>query len=481
MSTIYDFSRKINELNTKKQYKEALLFFKLNKTPFDQQEIGTNMYLVSNMLNCLRHEKELEAAFKFLERYDVKVDDSTPERVLTATAWVLYDKFKAENDTSEVNSTDHWHEKEEIANQPQAMDVNKNELIVQIELMIAILQKKDSEYCQNAMEFLFKIVIKAEIKRQKTNWYFVLSFCENIDPQKLSTQCKTITVTQKGQAKDMELASVREEWYAHSSKALFMTGRFQQCLEFSEMALDKVDKFHYSNDLWLARRMALCMKKMGNLQQAIANLEKLLRKRRDWFIVKELSQFYLETGNDEKALGYAKEAMNAYGPITFKVELIEMLGDMLTKKGETEMGYKHYAFAKMLREQEKWNVDRLLQNKLETYERANSKEAIDRKKIELDLKTCWKPAVSSQETEVNHNKKSADNNSLHTGVINRLLQPKEAGIDGFVKNDDGGSAYFFIPKDNKMFNLLRLGLRLEYQTVAAQNGKGDKAIKMKII
>ncbi len=82
MSTIYDFSRKINELTTKKQYKEALLFFKLNKMPFDQQEIGTNVYLVSNMLNCLRHEKELEAAFKFLERYDVKVDDSTPERSL---------------------------------------------------------------------------------------------------------------------------------------------------------------------------------------------------------------------------------------------------------------------------------------------------------------------------------------------------------------------------------------------------------------
>jgi len=479
METIYDFSKKINQLTTTKQYNEALTYFKEHKLTFDQSQIAGNIFVVSDIITCLRHIKAYSAAYKFMELYAISIDDSTPERLLTAYSWLLYDNFKAENDYADNHDDNQINELNEIETQHHAISEHKGDLIKRIQQAVVLLQNGESNFSITALELLFKIVMKVEINGVRPDWYFVKQFCQSVAVQKLTTTSKTIQVTRKGVTKDMELASVQEEWYAHYSKALYQTASYEQCVEICKQALENVKVFHYSNDCWLARRMALCLKKMGDTAQAIISLEKLLKRKREWFILKELSELYLEVAQADRALGYAKEAMNGYGPIAFKVELIEMLGDMLLKKGESILAYKHYMLAKLIREQEKWQVDKQLQEKLKSLAGEQNSTSENRRIIENELKYFWNsPKPNDVKRTISGNEKN-DASQKIKGSIVKLLPEKETGVDGFVKHENGGTAYFFVPKNNSLFKELKIGLALEYETTPSQNGKGDKAVKLK--
>lgn len=274
---------------------------------------------------------------------------------------------------------------------------------------------------------------------------------------------------------------MREEWYAHYSKALYHTAQYELCAEICKQALENIKVFHYSNDCWLARRMALCLKKMGNTTKAIYSLEKLLKRKREWFILKELSELHLEVEDVDKALNYAKEAMKGYGPLAFKVELIEMLGDLLLNKGDKSLAMKHYLLAKLLRENEKWNVDKHLQDKIKNLDCADYCIINDIKTIENELRVCWNTSIP------NDSKQAISKYEINTvgkrivGKIIKLLPEKENGVDGFLKNESGGSAYFFVPKEHILFKEIKVGFTLEYEITPAKNGKGDKAAKLKKI
>ena len=97
------------------------------------------------------------------------------------------------------------------------------------------------------------------------------------------------------------MASDKEKWYATKSKALFELRLFQECFDISEKALHEFNDFHYNNDLWFARRMALSKKSLGNLNEAINDLEKIFRRKKEWFIQKEIGDILLETGKIEEA------------------------------------------------------------------------------------------------------------------------------------------------------------------------------------
>ena len=74
MSSIYDFSKTINDLRKEKKNKEALSFFKSNKLKFKENEIAGNEYLVSNILYCLRDINETDYGFLFLNEYNIEIN-----------------------------------------------------------------------------------------------------------------------------------------------------------------------------------------------------------------------------------------------------------------------------------------------------------------------------------------------------------------------------------------------------------------------
>lgn len=479
MNALYNFSRQIAQLRKEKKYAEALAYFKENKVDFDQAEIADNEYVVSDILTCLRQTDHFEAGFQFLHHYEIEIGEQTPEIILTAYAWLLYDNFKEENDTNGIDEPDHFTLEETEEDPLQDFDYDKSELIVRIETAIRLLQRFTSKYAVSALEFLFKIVLKAEKKRARPAWSFVVEFCENVDPEKLPTDCDTIQVTRKGKLQDMELASTREEWYAFMSKALFEVRDYQRCYTISKQALSSFDKFHYSYDVWFARRVALCKREMGQVQEAVIELEAILKKKREWFILKELAEIYLGTGQAEKAMQYAAEGMRGRGELEFKIELIELLGQLYLRKGERETAYLHFTLVRLIREEEGWRISEGLIELLNTFTGMPPFGLRDKASLLERLKPVWGDTGREIKPRTPQQSVSTPGERL-SGSVKKILNSNENGVNGFIRETSGSEVYFFVPADHRLATVLAVGTIVEFERVPAANGKGDKAIKLQL-
>ena len=128
---------------------------------------------------------------------------------------------------------------------------------------------------------------------------------------------------------NMELASDQEKWFAQKTKALFKLGHWMECYELSKKALETFEKFHYGNESWFARRIALAKKNLGNPSEAITELKEILKRKQEWFIQKEISELLFEENDIENAFIYAIQAITNFGPLEFKVDLLLLLGKSL--------------------------------------------------------------------------------------------------------------------------------------------------------
>ncbi len=330
MPSLYDFSKHIRSLTSSKKYKEALDYFKTNKVQFDDVEIARNEYLVSDILSCLRRANFVDAGFQFLQTYGIEINEETKERILTAYGWLLWSKYKLDN--ADANSPDEQHyqfDDDEDAIPYENVNYTKSDLVKKIEILIPLLISRNSDFCRTLTSNLFTVVLKTEKCKPTPNWQSVNDFCDHFDPGQLSRECSTIQVKRKGQLRDMELASDLESWYAYKTKALSKLGKWQECFDRSKEALNVLDNFHYSNDLWFLRRVALSKKNLGNSEDAIAELEGILNRKKEWFIQKELAELYFDSGNIERAYKYSLDAINNFGSLEYKIDLLYLMGEIL--------------------------------------------------------------------------------------------------------------------------------------------------------
>ena len=460
MFTITDLSRAIHTLVANKQYPEALDFFKLRKVEVEIQQISQNEFLVANMLTALRGIKAFDAAHQFLNIYQLKIDEHTPIRVLNSYGWLLYFEYKTK---------------------PAELHIESNDK--RLLALMVLLKNTNDEYSTNLAEYIFKLVMQTQKTQAAPNWKYVAQICEHTDPAKLSTSCASIQVEQRGQQKEMELASPREEWYAMYSKALYEGGEYEQCTNICHQALQIFDKMHYTNEIWFERRKAQCLTKTNKFEEAITIYQKLIPKKSDWFILKELCECYFKVGEYGKSLNYARKAAKAYGPINFKVELIELLGDILQQQNEIGLANKHYRLAKFIREAEKWRIDKALADKIACTLSANYQAADNnadtKETLKAELIPFWSIDDHKPTKQILLTKTDQKAGEKQFGTITKLLAAKPAGIDGFVKSDSGESVYFFVPSSVAVYNQLKVGIRIEYQLQPAT--KGVKAVKIKLL
>jgi hypothetical protein len=251
MLTIFEFSQQIALYRKEKKYPEVLTYFRENKGGFAKEQIRNNEYIVSDMITCLRNANHLDAGFQFLNIYGIEINEEQKERILSAYGWLLWAKYKAENDNNGNSATeDHYFDIDDEETEVGDFELNKSELLDKVETLIPILNSLNSDFIKTLSSNLFTIVLKTEKKKPTPNWKLVNEFCNTIDRDKLSKDCSTIKVKRKGQEKDMELASDFENWYAYKTKALMKLGDWQECFDLSKEALEKIDIFHYSNDVW---------------------------------------------------------------------------------------------------------------------------------------------------------------------------------------------------------------------------------------
>lgn len=396
--TLFDFSQSIKSLNREKNFSEALLFFKENKTGFTPEQIGLNKYLVYQMIWALIETKNYEVIFTFIEQYHV------------------------------------------------------------------VLPPKD-----------FSFLLKKFKDKPSVNWIVVSKFCDLVSADNLDTECKTIQVERRGEKRAMELASDKENWYAFKTKALFETQLYQECFELSKQALETFGKFHYSNDIWFARRIALSKKCRGNTTDALNELLQILRRKKEWFIQSEVAQIYKENEDFERAFSYAIEALNNFGEIEFKVGLLILIADILEKKKEKELSFKHYMLSKLLRQQEGWKVPQALDFALQSF--GSTQTTLEElPNLKKELKSYWN-SFKSKQTKV-----TGDTNQQLIGKIDKILHNDEKGADGFIKYDNNKSAYFRVNVNDELKPKLLVGLEVKFKILQSkEEGKKAKAINIKVL
>jgi tetratricopeptide (TPR) repeat protein len=478
MGSLFDLSRHIANLRKDKKFSDALSYFKENKTSFSKEELSNNEYIVSDIISCLRYTNQFDAGFQFLKIYEIKIDESQKERILTAYGWLLWSKYKAENEnTSNFDDETQFFDKDEEDFQQQNFHYDKGELIERIETLIPILLGLNSDFSKTLVSNLFSIVLKSEKKKPAPNWKLVNDFCNQIVPTQLSTDCSTIQVERKGRTQDMELASDFENWYAYKTKALMKLGEWQECFDTSKEALEKIDNFHYSNDIWFSRRVVLSKKNLGNAEDTIEELKTILRKKREWFIQKELAELYFEKDDLDAALKMAIDAINNFGPIEFKVDLLYLIGKILNKQGQSDLAFKHFNLSKLVRQDEEWKVPQKVFDELNQFEQSEIPLS-ELKNLKSELKKYWNGFNK------NDNRKKApkyiSNPENLQGEIIKLLHDNERGKVGFIKSDDN-EFYFSASPNWHLTTELTVGTKVIFKVIAAKDGKKEQLRILKLL
>ena len=117
------------------------------------------------------------------------------------------------------------------------------------------------------------------------------------------------------------------------AKAFFELDRPQDCINCCQEALGAFTKFHYDNDIWFKRLIALSNAKLSNFDEAISQLKELLKKKNEWFIQKEIAELYLQVNNIEEAEKFAVDSALNFGDADKKLNLFLLLVNILQKQG----------------------------------------------------------------------------------------------------------------------------------------------------
>jgi len=319
----------------------------------------------------------------------------------------------------------------------------------------------------------FSYLLKKFKDKPSVNWTVVNKFCDLVSVDSLDTECRTIEVERKGEKKPMELASSKEDWFAFKTKALFETQHYQECFDLSKVALESFEKFHYSNDVWFARRIALSKKHLGNSADALNELLLILRRKKEWFIQNEVAQIYKENGDNEKAFKFAISAINNFGDLEYKVGLLVLIAELLALKDEKELSFKHYSLSKLLRLQEEWNVPNSVSSALTQFpfEQITIEKLPDLKR---ELKKYWS-SFNPQQTAPKQN-----TTQRQTGKIDRILHNDEKGADGFIKFEGNKSIYFRVNATEEIIKKIAVGLEVEFKVLPATEDKKEKAVQLKV-
>lgn len=475
MPTLFEFSQQIATFKKEKKFPEALTFFRKNKASFTKEQIGNNEYIVSDMISCLRYSNNLDAAFQFINIYGIGINEEQNERILSAYGWLLWAKYKAENENSEQSiSEDDFFEEEDEENEVEDFDFDKSELVEKIETLIPILNSLNSDFTKTLSSNLFTIVLKSEKKKPAPNWKLINEFCSKIERDKLSKECSIIQVERKGHLKDMELASDFENWYAYKTKALSKLGEWQECFDLSKEALERVENFHYSNDIWFSRRVALSKRNLGNTEDTIQELHIILKKKREWFIQKELAELYFEKGNIKSALKQATDAINNFGPLEFKVDLLYLLGKILKQQNKLELSFQHFSLSKLIRQAEEWKVPQKLFDELKTFSFPEIPKT-DFKKLKHVLQKYWESVKSPQIRKFDNSK-----DIFFKGEIVGILHNNERGKVGFLKSN-GKEYYFSVNSNNQSFSKIAVGTKVLFVVLPPKEDKKEQIRIKKII
>lgn len=285
----------------------------------------------------------------------------------------------------------------------------------------------------------------------------ILEWLNKLDPTNLETKPYQIIDENN---KKRELASMLEQYFMFRSTALYDKNMWVECIDCCEQALKKITKFHYNNDVWFKRRIALSLWKIGNTEKALSFLLEILQFKKEWFIQYEIAELLLQKGEIETALDYALDAVLNYGDLEKKLNLIMLLAEILKLKGENEITKKHILLVYLLRKTKGWKIPQHLIQLIE----------------DMNINTQGYPGLNELESELRKTwlQLKFENKQQYTGKIKTILPNNFAG---FIELENGETYYFsakeFIGNKNEM----RVGAIVTFYLEAGYDRKKNKRVK----
>ncbi|GEM_PF-5837513 len=415
MENLNEINKQIFNYRKQERYNEALDVYKNNvhnKLPLDK--ICNNDHLIANILHCLRKTGKQEAAFSFFHN-NLKTSPDWHKKPNTTFeyGWCLYQQIK------NIGNNDFFDGIPDVI--IKALEFHKtidhNEQYLLYSLMFFELSKKmmqKGEPVKKLIELIEDIPENHFSANNENSIYF---------DQK-----------QKNKAPDFESFLVRK------AKAYFLDARFDDCIKACDNAFNKIKKFHHGNHIWLSRNMALSLKQKGKTDEAIDRMEKIVLKKKDWFLLHELAKIYKYAGKENISFYYFCKAAIQHGHSPYKASLYEDMASVFRKSTDNKLTCMHLSLALKTREEQNWKIpDTLDELHKELNCGISGKSSAN---IYATLEKYWYDEL--KETNVD---KTADSHDTieACGKITRILNPGING-DGFITTNDGKSIYFRFKK-----------------------------------
>lgn len=449
------------------RFAEALAFFKEHKTECDTDAIRGAPYLLQAMLKALRKAGHSSAGIPFIDLYVSPLSQSTNEHVLNAAAWVCYDVLKeaADNASDSFGDVDSGYEDDEGQNQWAKLDG----ALQHGQTLVKLLAPMNNDYARTAAINCFRQIARI-VRRKKGDWGSVVDMARRFDPDKLSKDC----FTSRQDGKERELASPRENWYAITTRALLETGDYDRCMEVAARAEEEFEKLHFGNHIWIPRCRALALARQGRYSEGAEMLERLCRRKAEYFMLSDLASVYHAAGEHKKALCAACASMiTPPHDLGKKGQVLKLLADILEACGQRCLAAKHVALCSIDRIKRGWRVkDTLAQRVCLLCEREPSLD--EHKALLSDLQLFWQEKAGEGAYRLNKGvcgEHKGQTGTVMTGTVSRVLNHNHKGVDGFITPDNGVGHYFRMQSQEELVAHLREGVRVEFQSLPPMQGK----------
>lgn len=433
MNDIADTKNRASQLRKQKSYIEAIPLY---KELWENHQDGCNEWDGWGYAFSLRKIGQVEQALKVAKI----VNEKCPEFEINNSllAWCIYDL--------------------EINKAPEEIKKNESDYFGSVNKILNLVkQDQYSPYTRT----IFKVIEYLEQSRVNYPAEYILTWLEKLDPNQLSVNTWQ---GKDGRGRSIEHASDKEKWYAEKCKALYELNRFQECIEFGEQTLGLFDRFHYRNDKWIKRRIALSFEALDTPEKAAEWIEQILDSKAEWFIQFDMARFQFQLGNQKQALKYASEAaLNRQG-LEFKWKLFQMMASILQQMGEINLAKDHLLLAIKILVENEWKIPQELYNSLNEMG-LNPESNSSAQQIEKKLMAYWRSL------------KLADLPKT-SGYIKNIVS---SGKSGFIRGDDRREYYFRVDSFEGNRNALAPGQRVVFFVVKSEiPDRLDSAIHIKV-
>ena len=215
----------------------------------------------------------------------------------------------------------------------------------------------------------------------------ILSWLEKVDCNKLSFESPKYPDQNN---KLIKKASEKENYYSYKSKALLQKKDYKKCISCSEEGLDLLQNkgFHYDNDIWFKRNIALSYDKLGEKEKSLKILLEILPHKAEWYIYKDIADIYYYQDDWDKALQYAINGVRLFGDDDKKINLYFLIAQILDKKQKNNEAKKHFEFVCQLKKWEIKDKDKELKSFINQYN-LKLDNSIGLKENKKKLKKIW--------------------------------------------------------------------------------------------